>query len=160
MFIVFTSPNSLFFFKKVVVKSKLFFVDLTIGHGERQTDKANLKLARRFPEVITCLPTAEIKVKGAKAWVLQSDASQLVFFEFKPGTKVPEHQHNYPQWGIVVEGEMELVVGGETFTCKKGTEYLIPAGAKHYVRFLAHTRVMDYFSEKNRYAVQEKAKTT
>jgi quercetin dioxygenase-like cupin family protein len=114
-------------------------------------DKTKSNPAKGFPEVITRLPSAEIRVEGAKAWVLQSEASQLVFFEFKQGTKVPEHSHDYPQWGIVVEGKMELVVNGESWMCQKGTEYLVPARAKHFARFLAQTRVMDYFSERNRY---------
>ncbi len=104
-----------------------------------------------FPEVITRLPPADIQVEDAKAWVLQSEASQLIFFEFKRGTKVPEHHHDYPQWGMVVAGRMELVVNGEPWMCKKGTEYVVPAGAKHFARFLAPTRVMDYFSERSRY---------
>jgi len=35
--------------------------------------------------------------------------------------------------------------------CEIGSEYLVPAGAKHFVRFLSRTRVMDFFGEKNRY---------
>jgi quercetin dioxygenase-like cupin family protein len=104
-----------------------------------------------YPGVITLLPRAEIRVEGAKAWILQSEGSQLVFFEFEEGAKVPEHSHNYPQWGMVVAGEMDLVVNGTSRKCVKGSEYVIPAGAKHFVRFLKRTRVMDYFSEKNRY---------
>jgi len=50
-----------------------------------------------------------------------------------------------------VDGKMELVIDGKPWMCKKGTEYLVPAGAKHFARFLAQTRVMDYFSERNRY---------
>lgn len=114
-------------------------------------DNAKTKSSKSYPEVITRLPCADIQVEGAKAWILQSKMTQLVFFEFKRGTKVPEHRHDYPQWGLVIEGKMELVVDGEPWTCKKGTEYLIPAGAKHCVGFLAPTRVMDYFSESNRY---------
>lgn len=99
-------------------------------------------------------------VGGAKAWILQSEASQLVFFEFKADAKVPEHRHTYPQWGIVVDGNMTLVVDGEPWVCEKGTEYLIPAGAKHSAAFSVRTRVMDYFSEKNRYKPQAKAGST
>jgi quercetin dioxygenase-like cupin family protein len=110
-----------------------------------------------FPDVVTRLPRAEIAVEGAKAWILQSKACQLVFFEFKAGTKVPEHSHAYSQWGFVVDGKMSLLVDGEPWVCEKGTEYLIPAGAKHSATFSARTRVMDYFSEKNRY--KPKAKT-
>ena len=117
------------------------------------TDLKNVKPKRLmcFPDVINRLPMAEINVEGAKAWILQGETSQLVFFEFKSGTKVPEHSHTYPQWGMVIDGKMELTVDGEPWMCEKGDEYLIPVGAKHFARFLAKTRVMDYFSEKNRY---------
>ena len=104
-----------------------------------------------YPNVITRLPSAEINVEGAKAWILQAETSQLVFFEFQAGTKVPEHSHSYPQWGIVIDGKMELTVDGKPLMCEKGDEYLVPAGAKHHAKFLKRTRVMDYFSEKNRY---------
>jgi quercetin dioxygenase-like cupin family protein len=104
-----------------------------------------------YPDVVTRLPAAEIKVDGARAWILQAEASQLIFFQFEPDTDVPEHSHSYAQWGIVIDGEMELTVDGEPRNCKKGDEYVIPAGAKHFARFLRRTRVMDYFSEKNRY---------
>ncbi len=112
------------------------------------------------PDVITSLPAAEINVKGARAWILQAETSQLVFFEFQAATKVPEHNHNYPQWGMVIDGKMELTVDGTPLTCEKGDEYLIPAGAKHYAKFLKRTRIMDYFSEKDRYHAVKKVKTS
>lgn len=104
-----------------------------------------------YPNVITQLPQAEISVSGAKAWILQAESTQMVFFEFESDTIVPEHSHDYAQWGMVIQGEMELIIDGRSRICEKGSEYLIPAGAKHFVRFLGKTRVMDYFSEKNRY---------
>ena len=39
--------------------------------------------------------------------------------EIEPIGKVSEHTHS-AQWGIVVEGEMELTIGGATKTYKKG----------------------------------------
>ena len=113
-----------------------------------------------FPDVVTRLPRAEIAVAGAKAWILQSEASQLVFFEFEPDAEVPEHSHSYPQWGMVVDGKMTLIVDGEPWICEKGTEYLIPSGAKHSATFSGRTRVMDYFSQKNRYKPQTKVGST
>lgn len=64
---------------------------------------------------------------------------------------LPEHNHSYEQWGIVIDGEMELRVDGKVRLCKKGDEYLVPIGAMHGAKFLKKTRVMDFFSEKNRY---------
>ena len=104
-----------------------------------------------YPEVITRLPEADISIKGIKAHVLQGEKHQLVFFEFEPFTPVPEHSHDYDQWGMMIEGKMELTIDGETRTCKAGDEYVIPAHAKHGARFLTKSRAMDFFSEKNRY---------
>lgn len=104
-----------------------------------------------YPEIITCLPEADIPLEGAKAWILQSDARQLIFFEFEADVNVPEHSHGYSQWGMVIDGKMELTISGKPRICEKGTEYIISAGAKHSARFLSRTRVMDFFSEKSRY---------
>lgn len=92
-----------------------------------------------------------MSIQGIKAWILQGEKQQLVFFEMQPTALVPEHSHNYPQWGMLVEGEMKLTISGKTKTVKKGEDYLIPAKARHHAKFLAKTRVIDLFSEKNRY---------
>jgi quercetin dioxygenase-like cupin family protein len=113
--------------------------------------KAKVQKVTGYPEVITRLPEAELQVEDAKAWILQAEASQLVFFQFPPGKCLPSHSHTYYQWGLVIDGEMELTVAGEPRIFKKGDEYLVPAGAQHSAKFLRPTRVMDYFSEKNRY---------
>jgi quercetin dioxygenase-like cupin family protein len=104
-----------------------------------------------YPEVITRLPEADMQFEGVRAWILQADTSQLVFFEFEANAKVPEHSHTYPQWGMVIDGKMELTISGKPRIREKGDEYLIPAGAKHFAAFPCRTRVMDFFSEKNRY---------
>jgi len=118
--------------------------------------KSKNKPANEFPSVITSLPEADIQVKGIKAWIVQAEKHQLIFFEMQSTALVPEHSHNYPQWGMVIEGEMRLTINGKTRTIQKGDEYLIPAQAKHKATFTTKTRVMDFFSEKTRY----KTKTT
>ena len=114
-------------------------------------DKPRSKQAQDYPTVITDLPEADIPFKGIKAWILQSEKRQLVFFEMQPTAVVPEHRHSYPQWGMLIEGEMKLTMNGKTRLCHKGDEYLIPANAKHHATFQTKTRVIDLFSEKTRY---------
>jgi quercetin dioxygenase-like cupin family protein len=97
------------------------------------------------------LPEAEVEFQGTKAWIMQGNLSQIVFFEFEAEIDMPEHSHSYPQWGIVIEGKMELKIEGKPRICQKGDEYLIPAQAKHCAKFLSRSRVMDFFSEKARY---------
>jgi quercetin dioxygenase-like cupin family protein len=106
---------------------------------------------RGYASVITDFPEADTQFKGIKAWILQGENHQLVFFQMEADTRVPEHSHDYAQWGMVIEGEMELTIKGKTRSCKKGDEYLIPAKAKHKAHFLKKSRVMDLFSERTRY---------
>jgi quercetin dioxygenase-like cupin family protein len=106
---------------------------------------------RGYSKVITDLPEADIQFEGIKAWILQGENHQLAFFQMEANAKVPEHSHDYAQWGMVIEGEMELTIEGKTRNCKKGDEYLIPARARHRAHFLAKSRVMDLFSERTRY---------
>jgi quercetin dioxygenase-like cupin family protein len=106
---------------------------------------------REYPEVITRLPEADIRFEGVRAWLLQSEKHQLVFFEMETTARVPEHSHDYDQWGFMVQGKMELTVNGEKKVVESGDEYVIPAQAKHNARFLVKSRVIDFFSEKSRY---------
>jgi len=114
-------------------------------------ESRRVKNPQEYPEVITALPEAIIQVKGIKAWVLQGESHQLVFFEMEPDTQVPEHSHDYPQWGIMLKGKMQLTIDGERHLIKKGDEYVIPANVKHYATLLSKSRVIDFFSEKTRY---------
>ena len=110
-----------------------------------------VKNPQEYPEVITTLPKAIIQVTGIKAWVLQGERHQLAFFEMEPNTQVLEHSHDYSQWGIMLKGKMQLTIDGKANLIRKGDEYVIPANAKHYATFLSKSRVIDFFSERNRY---------
>jgi quercetin dioxygenase-like cupin family protein len=119
--------------------------------GVKRLSKTNVKKISTYPDVITSLPEAKVACEGGKAWILQAESTQLVFFQFENGADMPAHSHIYTQWGMVIDGEMELTIDGKPQRFKKGDEYLVPAGKSHSARFFKNTRVMDYFSEKNRY---------
>lgn len=114
----------------------------------------NPNVFRGYPKEITGFPEADIQFEGVKAWILQGENHQLVFFQMEANAKVPEHSHDYPQWGMVIEGEIDLIIEGQTRNCKKGDEYLIPARAKHKALILAKSRVVDLFSERARYKMK------
>ena len=109
------------------------------------------RLKQSFPTVITDLPQADIQFNGVRGWIAQGESHQIVFFEMEPFAEVPEHSHDYTQWGIVVEGRMKLTIGDETTIYEKGDDYVIPAHTKHSATFLTACRVIDFFGEKMRY---------
>jgi len=106
-----------------------------------------------YPEMITALPRANIPFDGVRGWIAQSPARQVVFMDIQPIGSVTPPLHG-EQWGVVVEGEMELTIGGETRRYGPGDSYFIPAGVEHSATFLTHVRVIDVFAEADRYGAK------
>ena len=107
-----------------------------------------------FPELIKNIPEADIPFNGVKGWISQSGNHQVVFMEIDAIGKVAEHKHG-AQWGIVVEGEMDLTIGDGSRTYRKGDSYFIPDGVLHSATFKKKTWVMDFFADKDRYFVKK-----
>ena len=110
----------------------------------------NKNIKDPYPEMIKNLPEADIEFKGIRGWISQAKDHQIVFFDIEPIGEVTEHSHG-AQWGIVIEGEMELTIGGTTKTYKKGDSYHIPDGVVHSAVFKSRTWVLDFFADKDRY---------
>ncbi|HEX7377319.1 MAG TPA: cupin domain-containing protein, partial [Pirellulales bacterium] len=52
---------------------------------------------------------------------------------FEPHAVVEEHCHPHEQMGLMLEGEAEFIVGGESKIVGPGTMWRIPGGVKHKV---------------------------
>jgi quercetin dioxygenase-like cupin family protein len=60
---------------------------------------------------------------------------------------VPTHSHPHEQAGVVISGELELTIGGETRWLKPGDTYIVPGGVEHGGRTGdAPARILDIFS--------------
>src|SRR6202140_5774746 len=99
-----------------------------------------------LPEIITRLPEAEVPFPSTKVKtsLLQSERGQLVFFQILKDVDLPAHSHK-SQWGTVLEGQIELTIGGETRMYGPGGSYYIPAGGVHSGRLLAGAKIIDFF---------------
>lgn len=103
-----------------------------------------------FPDCIESLPEADIPLKGIRAFLSQGDSHQIIFMEFKEDVDLSEHSHE-SQWGIVLEGRIDLTIGGVSHTYTKGDRYFIPKGVKHYGKIYAGYADMTFFNQKDRY---------
>ncbi|MGD2095351.1 MAG: cupin domain-containing protein [Phycisphaerales bacterium] len=103
-----------------------------------------------FPEPIRNLPQADIPINGLKAYLSQADNHQILFMKFDEDAEVPEHSHK-SQWGIVLEGKIDLVVEGVKRTYTKGDRMFIPKGAKHSAKVYAGYADITFFNQRNRY---------
>ena len=103
-----------------------------------------------WPEIVREMPEADIPFEGVSGRLMQGPDQQLVFFDIEPIGEVAPHSHG-AQWGIVVDGEMDLTIGGETKTLRKGDSYFILAGIVHSAKFRTKVRVIDLFADADRY---------
>jgi quercetin dioxygenase-like cupin family protein len=109
-----------------------------------------------FPEIITRLPQADIPIPGVTAYLAQAGEQQFVFMSFETYAEIPEHFHE-AQWGVVLEGEMELTIEGRTQLLRKGDSYFVPRNAKHHASFRMGYKDLTLFDQKDRYALVPKA---
>lgn len=94
---------------------------------------------------IDTLPTREL-FPGFTARLVHTPLVTQSFVTCTPGAAFPEHQHPHEQTVIVLEGELELVVGGTTHRLTPGTAFAIPGNVPHAGKALVATRVLDVFS--------------
>ena len=106
-----------------------------------------------FPEIITKLPEADIPFEGVHSHLFQGQNQQFVFMSFEKDAEVPEHAHE-GQWGVVLDGEIELIIDGKKNIFKKGDTYYIPKGVKHSARIRRGYKDLTLFDQKDRYKVK------
>ena len=113
-----------------------------------------IKTSNIFPEPILNLPEADITLDGIKAYLSQGNDHQIIFMQFDKDVEHQEHFHE-SQWGIVLEGRIELKINGEKFIFKKGDRYFIPKNIKHSGKIYAGYADIIFFNQKDRYKIKK-----
>ena len=103
-----------------------------------------------FPEMIEKLPDIDISLPGVKGKLFQGKEMQAVFFSLEGPADIPPHAHQ-AQWGVILEGEVEMTIDGQTRILRQGDSYTIPTGAVHSAHVLSSMKALDFFSESDRY---------
>ena len=106
-----------------------------------------------FPEPIRNLPQADIPLSGIKAYLSQAENHQILFMQFSEDIEVPEHSHE-AQWGVVLEGKIDLTIDGVKRTYSKGDRVFIPKDAKHSAKIYAGYADISFFNQKARYTMK------
>ena len=71
----------------------------------------------------------------------------LSLVSIEANSTVPRHTHPHEQAGVVIEGELEMGIGGEVRVLKPGDMYIIPGDVEHYARTGdAPAKALDIFS--------------
>ena len=108
-----------------------------------------------YPQFIEDFPALELPLPDSqvRSHAIRSEAGLVVFFEFLKDTDLPPHSH-LAQWGVLVEGEVAITIGGVRRVYRPGEAWDLPAGTVHAVEVKAGTRVIDVFAEPDRYPLK------
>lgn len=109
-----------------------------------------LKKEPYFPDFIRKLPHTDIPAEGLTSYLLQGIDQQFVFMELDKAVAVPEHYHE-AEWGVILEGELELTINGQTKTYQKGDTYFIPKDAPHSAKAKVGLKYLMLLNQVDRY---------
>ena len=96
-------------------------------------------------EPIKNIPSKEI-VPGITGYYAHGDKQTFGYVEIKKGSVVPEHHHVHEQITYIIEGHLNMVIGGEPCPLTAGMYHVIPSHMPHSALAVTDCIVIDTFS--------------
>lgn len=85
-------------------------------------------------------------VPGLYGRFVHGDKITLSFVDIKKDAVLPEHYHPHEQVTYIVQGELEMIIGGEKMLLTPGMVHVIPGNTPHSAVALTDCFVIDAFS--------------
>lgn len=83
---------------------------------------------------------------GFLARFVHTENLTIAYVNIKSGSVLPEHSHVQVQITQVIEGKLELTMGGETQVLEAGKIAVIPSHVKHSAIARSECKVIDVFN--------------
>jgi quercetin dioxygenase-like cupin family protein len=91
------------------------------------------------------IPAKQI-VPGFFGKMVHGDSSTLTFWEAKKGSTLPEHKHIHEQITYIVDGVLEMTIGGQKYHFTAGSVHVIPSNVPHSALAVTNCKIIDSFS--------------
>jgi quercetin dioxygenase-like cupin family protein len=82
------------------------------------------------------------RLPGWRARIFHSGAMTFAHYEFDAGSSIHEHHHEQEEVWNVIEGELEVTIGGVVQAAKAGMVAITPPNTPHSVRALTAGRAI------------------
>lgn len=99
-------------------------------------------MAGNYPEIFR---TLELHNGQFDAYRLRAQGADVLFASYPSGTTIPEHSHDTENYGIIIRGELILMVNGRETRFSVGQWYHVPTGAEHSARFEVETDEIEFW---------------
>lgn len=90
--------------------------------------------------------TGKQVIEGIMGKYIHGDQTTFGVVEVKKGSLLPLHHHHHEQITFILEGELEMTIGGETMTLKPGNFHVIPSNVPHSAVAHMDCKLIDVFS--------------
>jgi quercetin dioxygenase-like cupin family protein len=91
------------------------------------------------------IPAREF-IPGFFGRFVHGENTTVSFVDIKQGSRLPEHSHIQEQVTYIVEGELEMIIGGEKMLFTQGMVHVIPSNVPHSAFAITDCKVIDAFS--------------
>ncbi len=85
-------------------------------------------------------------VPGITGYYAHGDKHTLGLVELKAGSIVPEHHHLHEQITYILEGQLDMTIGGKSYSLTPGTYHVIPSNTPHSAVAVKDCKLIDTFS--------------
>jgi len=75
-------------------------------------------------------------VQGVEIKSAHLENVMMTWMEFEPGADLPEHSHPHEQISLIVEGKIEMTVGGLSRVLTRGDAAVVPPRVTHSAKVL------------------------
>jgi quercetin dioxygenase-like cupin family protein len=88
----------------------------------------------------------KLLVNGIAGHYVHGDQMTLGYIEIEAGAILPEHHHVHEQITYILEGQLDMVIGGKPCPLKAGMYYVIPSNVPHSAVARVNCKVIDVFN--------------
>jgi quercetin dioxygenase-like cupin family protein len=99
----------------------------------------------QFVNIIKNLPPKEL-VPGITGYYAHGVKLTFGYVELEKGSSVPEHSHPQEQITFIIEGQLDMVIGGNPCSLTTGMYFVIPSNCRHSAVAITECKVIDAFA--------------
>ena len=88
----------------------------------------------------------KVLVPGITGYYVHGDLHTFGYVEIKKGSIVPEHHHQQEQITYILEGQLNMVIGGKPYSLTAGSYFIIHSNVPHSAVAITDCLVIDTFS--------------
>ena len=96
-------------------------------------------------EHLDTIPVRELR-PGFFGKFIHGDKGTVTVWEIKKGSVLEQHQHVHEQITYVLDGQLQMTIGGQPYLFTAGMTHVIPSGVPHSAIALTDVKVIDFFS--------------